>query len=242
MGCNLDKFTTYKVKDVVRAGERNVVHFAEPIASCPDGTLNNSKTQVKQVDREGGLLMTLTWSERLGRPVVIVPANYEVKEVVDPEAEPAVAVAPAPPEATRHYGLGVAAVGAVGFLALLIAVIWKVNKWRPTATAATMRSWEHPSNQPPPLPASPPPSRAMSAATHVAAGVAGAAAGYAVASASRAKKKSEEEQSSSTAYVPSASTYDSGSSYSDSSSSSSYSSDSGSSYGSDSGSSSFGSD
>lgn len=262
MTCTLDKFTTYRVKDVVHAGGRNVVHLADAVASCPDGTLNNSQTQVQHGD---GLTMRLAWSERLARPVVTVPVGYEVRDVVDPVPAPAAAVAyetadvateDPPPAAASGPRIGLAAVLGLVALVLVIFALRKLGARRETARVRRVEaaSRAHADRE----------HIARSAAAVGAIGVAvGAAAGYAAGSAEseeaqrqrrmRERKRAEEDRQAASAasagyvpppplpYSPSADystptpSYDSGSSSSSSSDSgsSSYSSDSGSSFGSD---------
>jgi|GEM_PF-4454667 len=78
--CTLDKFTTYPVREVVKAGDRFIVRLAEKVDACPEGALNNDTTEVYE-----GLVEkpTLSWSEAKGRPVVLVPRGYQINEVTE---------------------------------------------------------------------------------------------------------------------------------------------------------------
>lgn len=82
MSCQLDKYTSYEVSEVVRDGSRWVARLAHPPASCPDGVLNNSHTVLRE--HADVRQATLGFSTKLGAPVLMVPGTVEVSARVDP--------------------------------------------------------------------------------------------------------------------------------------------------------------
>lgn len=82
MGCTLDKYMSYDVKEVFKDNGRTLVRLSNPPASCPDGVLSNSRTQVVQNSKVDHI--TLAFSGQSNAPVVLMPRNTTMVVRTDP--------------------------------------------------------------------------------------------------------------------------------------------------------------